>query len=288
MSKVLTNRIIHSDNGTLSDLSVQLVKPFTGSATLPLVASEDYLYLASDLPFNHRYFRFSTPNAAAAAIAGIDIWDGSEWKAVAEVIDETVSGSATFGASGHITIVPDEDEPSWLRDDTVDAEGVEAVDGLGDLTIYNLFWMRIRFSADLDAGTVLSYVGHKFSDDTMFQEYYPDLLKSEVLAAWESGKTDWDNQHIAAADEVLKELRRTKTVWNINQVLDRDQFELAAMHKAAEIIYRGFGDDFRDNRSDALKYFKEAMNLNFYRIDRNQNANLDEKENRFEHGQFYR
>lgn len=276
---MLTNqRIIHDDNGTLRDRSVELNSLYTGTATLNLVAAQDKLYIGSDLPFNHRYIQVSTANILASAISSVEIWTGSSWQAAVDIIDQTSLAGATLGQSGYVSWTLDRNG-SWGQ-----ATTAEDVTGISTLKIYDLYWARFTFSADLTGTTALSYVGHKFATDNDLAGYYPDLTQTAVKTAFASGKTTWDDQHFLAAEEIIQDLRRKKLLWSGQQVLDWEQFNQAGVHKVAALIMQSFGDDYKDNLLEANRQYEKAMNLKNFNIDQNQDGRLSDEERGIQRG----
>lgn len=272
---VISQRIIWDDDGTLTDLSASLNRYHADSETVPLVAADDKLYIGSELPFNHRYVNLSTANTSASIISTIELWNGSSWVEAVDILDQTLSGGATFGRSGIFSFAPDRNT-SWSIEDTT-----EDIPALSTLKIYKLYWMRLTFSADWDVGTAVNYIGHKFADDSaLAPNGYRDLERSDVLAGYEAGKTNWDEQHIAAAEEIIRFLKNNRTLWSGSQILDWQQFEQAAVHKCAEIAFRGFGDDFATERNEARKLFEKAMKQGVFVVDRDEDGKLDESERR--------
>jgi hypothetical protein len=276
---LFNQRIIFDDNGVISDLSVNLNNLFAGTSTVNLALTTDYLYIGSDLPFNHRYFEVSTANANTSAIS-VEIWDGNAWNAAVDVIDQTSSGGKTLAQSGYISWVTDRDN-SWGQESTT-----EDIAALATLKIYDLFWVRFKVSANLSANTALQYVGHRFANDDDLGGYYPDLVQSAVMDAFETGKTNWSEQHFLAAEEIIQDIRKARIAWNANQILGWEQFNLAAVHKVAANIMFAFGDDYKDNRAEALKQYKDALNLKVFAIDANEDGHKTESETRDHKGIF--
>lgn len=271
------NRIIFEDDTTLRDLSANLNKWVSGTETFEFVSADDRLYIGSALPFNHRYFLVSTVNSNASVVS-VEIWDGDEWVAAKDVIDETDVSGVSLGQSGNISWTPDKDE-FWSRDDTDDMTS----SGIETLEIYNLYWARLTWSADFSASTALQFVGQKFSEDVDLGVYYPHLNTSAQRLKFNngvSGKNDWADQHFAAAEEIIRilEARSDKIIFNRNQILRWDIFKEAAAHKVAEIIYNAYGDDKKDDAERARKYFDEAMTRGVFSIDLDADGRLDEDE----------
>jgi len=272
-------RIIHSDNGVLEDKSVELNNLFTTNATIDLAVTDDYLYIGSDLPFNHRYFEVTTANTNTSAMS-VEIWNGSEWNAAVDVIDQTSASGRTLAQSGYISWTTDRNE-SWGMDETT-----ENVTGLTTLKIYNMYWVRLKVSASLSGTTAVGYVGFKFANDDDLGGRYPDLVGSTIMDAFETGKTNWNEQHFLAAEDIIKDIRRKRIAWNANQITDWEQFNLAAVHKVALIIMQSFGDDYKDNRLDAKREYEDAMNLKVFTIDSNMDGHIQTDERQPHRGLF--
>lgn len=281
---IISSRTIWSDNGTLKDLSVPLGNFKTGTQVINFVSSQDYIYIGSDFAFNHRYIDVSVVNAQAASLS-IDLWDGEEWNPAEDIIDQTSVAGVPLAQSGIISWVPNDDE-LWLREHT-NNDG-DTVTGLTSVSIRDLFWARLKWSADLTGTTALEFIGHKFSDDNDLEILYPDLTRTPVKAQFKSGKTDWKLQHIQAAEEIIKDLKKTKIIKSENQLLNWELFRDASVHKVAEIAFNAFGKDFFENRDAARALYKVELDKAIYHVDTNINARLDVSERSLTEGKLYR
>lgn len=269
-------RIIHNDNGTLRELSRELNDLAAQTAVVNLAVTDDFLYIGSDLPFNHRFFQISVVNAVAGVLS-VDIWDGEAWTAAVEVIDGTANSSGVpFAQSGVLSWTLDRNS-HWNKEATT-----ENMTGSGLTTrkIYDLYWVRIKASASMTSTTALAYVGHRFADDALLGLSYPDLIRSEILTAFTAAKTNWQEQHVLAAEEIVNDLRQRKIVWNANQVLAWEQFQFAAAHKVAEIIYRSFDGQYEEQRAAAMKAYQRAITQGVFVVDRNENGRIEQRERR--------
>lgn len=266
---LLNNRVIFEDNVTLIDISKKVNDVFGNNQTFDYTVTDDYLYLGSDMPFSHRYFDVSTANDQAA-VPSVSIWDGNAWNAAVDVIDETQSTAGTsLSGSGIIRWVLDKDH-FWQR-----ADSTEDIPALSTLKIYDLYWARMSWSATLKVTTALNYIGHSFADDLQLGGYYPDLVRSEIISAYSSGQTNWKKQHILAAEEIIADLRRKKKITSRNQIVNPEIFNEAAIHKCAEIIMRGMGKDWAEERANAVKDYAIALNSMPLEIDEDGNGRLD-------------
>ncbi|RLC38724.1 hypothetical protein DRH27_01595 [Candidatus Falkowbacteria bacterium] len=270
---LINRRIIFDDNGTEIDFSVDLNNFRGSSVTLDYVTADDKLYVASDMPLNHLWVEVTTANDQAS-IASVDIWFNKDWVSAVDLLDHTSAAGVTLAQSGVIQWKTDRNEGWDMEQDSEDVTGVDAVG------IYNRYWLRINFSADLAAGTELKYLGHKFaSDDAMYTEY-PDLNNANLKLAFASGKTDWNDQHFIAAEDLIDDLRKTDIIKSPSQILDFERFEDPAIHKAAEIIYRGMGRAYIENRKDANSRYNDSFNMTFFNVDIDRDGNLSYRERR--------
>lgn len=267
---LLNQRILWGDNGTIVDMSAELNDLTANSYTIPLVGADDYLYIGSDLPFNHRFFYVDSGNDSASVVS-VDIWDGGEWVAAVDVQDETKLSGKSLKQSGIISWATDRNK-GWSIEDTT-----ENVTGLTSVKIYNMYWVRLSFSADFTSTTTLKYVGHKFSKDAdLLPLGYADLNRSDVKTSFEAGKLDWTDQHIAAGEAILKYLQAKRYLRSGNQILDWRTFSEASIYKLAEIIYTSFGSDFEDRRALAEKKYHSALNSGgLFNIDRDADGHKD-------------
>jgi hypothetical protein len=266
---LLNNRVIWKNNATLTDISIEMSNYSSGSKVIDFVAAQDALYIGSDMPFNHRYFDVSVVNALAS-VPSVQIWSGSAFENTVETLDLTANPVGTSMAQkGILSWVTDRNKV-WGREDTT-----EHIPELSTLKIYNLYWAKITFSADLTATFALNYVGHKFSTDSDLYARYPDFQKTDLLTAFKTGKTTWDEQHVLAAEEIIRDLRKDKVIQSANQVLNWEMFVDASVHKTAKIIYSAFGDDYKDNRETANAEYHSAMNKQIFEIDEDGDGRLD-------------
>lgn len=268
------NRAIILASSVLSDISTILSYTKFGAPSYQVdMAPGDFLFIGSEMPFNHRFFFLGSPNTDDAT-AQVDIWDGSSsWNPAVDVQDYTFLGTDTsMSQSGLLLFTPDRTK-FWGREDkTAD------IPQLNTLSIFNQYWARISFT-----GTVsfdLRYLGFRFASDDDLGIYYMDLDDAEVRAAFfkSTDETNWDRIHVAAAEEVIAELKKRDIVWSANQVLDPDIFRAAATHKMAHIVYSAFGSSHESRRDEAYKQFQRAMNMLKFNVDRNGDGRLEEYE----------
>lgn len=264
---ITEQRVFFSDNGVLTDLSKYANNLFSSAVNVQAVAGEDYLYIASDLPLTHRYFQISSGNAATAT-STVEIWDGNTWESAVDVIDYTDSSGVPLAESGWLRFTVDRNG-SWGLEDTT-----EDITGLTTIRVYKMYWFRLSWSQNVDFD--LNYIGYKFCEDSDLKAQYSDLLRSSVIEAWEAGKTSWDEQHILASEEIVRMLRKKDIIVSGSQILDYQQFTPATVHKVAEMIYAGFGDDYVEDEQRARKRASESFEQGIYKIDRDGDGRKDQ------------
>lgn len=278
---ISNTRVLVEDDGSLTDVSFDVTNLNQDTVTLPNVSSEDAIFVGRTLPWNHLYFDVATANDQAS-IMTVQAWNGREWVSVVNLLDGTNDGTGLFEKSGISFWINDKREV-WQKEDT------DAISDLSSVTIYGMYWLKITFSADINASTSIRYIGQKFSRDSDLELMYPELLLAGSLAAFKSGKTSWDDQHILAAQIISEDLKNTFDVYvNSSQVLDWEQFRVASTHLVASMAFRAYGDDFKDNFNQAIKDYKIAFEKAKPKFDLNKNARIDDGERLGQAGVFRR
>jgi hypothetical protein len=268
----MNNIFLHSNNGVVTDITEKVFRYQVGTYVVPdVTASQDYIYMGSRAPFNHYYFDLTAVSVVASNTITAEYWDGREWVTCYRTIDDT-SG---FTENGFITFVPNKNK-SWNVESTND--GNESVPGLTTINIYDMYWLRIKFSVDIPLGFTFRFIGQKFSDDYDLSSEFQNLVRSQMLLAFGAGKTNWDEQHCKAAEIIVQDLVKSEVIDSSGQILVREEFTLASVQKVAQIIFNSLGDDYIDQRDKAEQEYKNRMNKSIYKVDKNQNGLLDKNE----------
>jgi hypothetical protein len=278
-----TQRVIWKNAGSLSDLSVNLNDYLAGGETIAFnTATSDYLYIGSDLPFNHKYFEVQTANDQAASIS-IDIWYGGAWVPAVDIIDTTKVSGVSLAQSGLIQFRPEHDK-GW------DKEAYsEDVTGLENTDYYNMYWIRLSWSADLKATTALNYIGEKFSTDNEMYTEYAMLNNSAWKSKVKSGKTDWNDQHFSAAQYIIRDLKSRRVISSEHQILDSSLFTIPAIHKAASICFSLLqGEEMAKNAAIASNRYEKYIKMDNYFIDMDRDAEPSDYERSVQFGELIR
>lgn len=257
--------------GAVTDLTIPLSEFDSNTSAVSMLADVDYLYIGTALPFNHRYFHLSTANVVAAT-PSIDIWYSQQWKTVVNILDRTELSGAPLGKSGNLEFQVDR-EFGWDREQ----DSIDITELANAPLAYDLYWTRISF--DQNVSFTLKYVGQKFSDDRCLYARYPHFNSATLMNAFTSGKTDWDEQHIEAADDIVKDLIDRRIVLGKGQVLDISELRPASVHRTATIIFGGLGINRNPEQfKDAEAKYYSAMNKKKWNVDLNQNGMIDDTE----------
>ena len=277
MSTDLYQRILYSDGGSLTDYSLDLQDYKEREVTIADFSfADDAIYIGSYLPFNHKWIELTATNTNNAKLV-FEIWFSNEWWPAFDILDDTSLAGISLAKSGIIRFTTD-DEKGWDREeDSFDVTGLE------NSNIYWRYWSRIRFTDQVEtslSSITVKFIGHKFSDDNDLYVFYPDLDNQILRDRFKSGSLNWDNQHFASADMIGRELRAKNILTTSDQILNSELFQIAAVHKTAEIIYGGMGSAYVADKTEALTQYQKAMNMQFRDLDYDGNARLTDTERR--------
>jgi hypothetical protein len=260
-------RIIWDDNGTLKDISIAL-NNFRGNhnPVIDFKSATDAIYIGTELPFNCRYFKIGTNNNEISVVS-VSVWDGNAWIPTKDIIDETKEFPHTevsLHQSGQISFALDRDDKGWGSE-----QDSNDIPDLVGTFIYDLFWSKWTWSADWKNTTTLAYIGSLYSTDNDLSTFYPDLMNNDLMDAFETGKTDWIEQGLSAAEAIERELRSKSIIMRREQLFDWSLLLEASVHKTAEIIYGGLGSAYNEAKKLAAESYIKAINLKYFETDLN-------------------
>lgn len=232
--------------------------------------SGQYLYVGSILPFNNLFFEMGTLNLVTT-VPSVDIWWGHAWNAAVDLIDETNG----LKQNGRLQWRP-ELATGWdMEQLSSDVTGLPTTSRM-----YNLFWARLSWGTTMTTGTTIKYIGQKFATDSILYSFYPDLDNSTIRSSFASGKTTWDEQHYMASEHIIRDLKKRNIVKSRSQILDASLLVDAACHKVAEIVYTAMGQPYFEQLQQVKKDYSAALNVRFFNVDLNQDAELSNVERR--------
>lgn len=225
----------------------------------------DFIYIASDFPFNHTFIKLGAVKNLITSTMKVEYYT-TTWEQVVELRDETNG----LKQDGFIEFTPNRNF-GWAQ--TVDSSeaGVSTV-------VYNKYWTRVSFNQNLTADVELSFIGNKFSDDEDLFSEFPVFNDANFLTAFKAGKTSWEEQHLKAAELIIQDLQKKQVIFGKEQILDRVKFLSASVCKVAEIIFTAFGNDYIEQRKIAKEEYSKRLDLSQYNIDLNGSGNLEPME----------
>jgi len=268
---LINQRVLFNDDGTEYDHSLVLSDYLADSVALPFVAADDYLYIASDLPFNNKYIEVSTANDSASVVS-VDIWYNNDWESAVDVIDETAVGGKSLAQSGLIRWKTPRLKGWDVEQDSEDVIGVDAVG------IYDRYWTRIKWDSDLDITTEIEYIGQKFCSDTELYTFFPELRDSALQGAFKDGKTDWIDQEIAASEGIITELTNRNIIETPAQILNPELFKMPCIYKTAHLIFAAMGRSHAEDAASASMRYEQSMNMKNFQVDLNADGKLENSE----------
>lgn len=265
-------RIFYSDNGVLTDYSIEAQS--TGD-TVPagLVAAQDYIYIGQYFPFNNVYFEMDTTNDAVAMMS-VEYWDGRSWKTGVDILDGTKQGGKTLKRNGVIQFSPDR-QYSWV--DVKDTSENGSPTELQTLEIYDLYWVRLKANASLDAGSLARKIGYAFASNDTLLAIDPEI--NEYLVPWGgSSKVNWDEQIQLASQHLVADMRAKGLIISPGNILRFDDVSLACAYRTLAVIYSRLGEAFAARKADALDQYSKLLDVKRFTIDADKNGRVDRSE----------
>lgn len=215
---MLTNRrkirtILNATDTTSETLSIH------DSPLSFVLTTADSFYVGFHEKFSTRYFALSTVNSNSTVLS-VNYWDGSAWSSVDDLIDQT-SG---FTKSGFVSWINEENWQKRELSPIVSNDGEEN----------KLYWIQIKVSADLSAGTALQSVLNLFSDDESVRALYPEFITDARFLP--PGRTNFLSQHLEAKNRVVRRMIQKRLIQEESQVIDINEVAEAAIHAFVDII----------------------------------------------------
>lgn len=259
-------RLLRMTNGTLTDLSLSNQNT-SETDTHNITAATDWLYLGQHYPFNNFYYQYSVANALASSMT-IEYWDGSSWVFAVDLLDGTKSGTATLARSGTVQFSPNIRNRWQIVYDTSET-GVAPSD-LNTVTIYNMYWIRIKFTGNLTPTTASKKLCYCFSSHQQISNR--DSTLSSYLTAF--GVSTWEDHIISASTDVVRDLKRMNLIIDRGQILNIEDVSSATDWKTIMSIYFELGGDYQDKYKNAEKLYALALDIRGYSFDTNKDATI--------------
>jgi len=268
-------RLIKSDNGVLTDISLANQNE-ASTCLMDLTVDEDYIYIGQQYPFNNFYIKSGIANDVASTMS-IEYFTGSDWQNAVDILDATSVNGVSLAQSGVVQFSPDYHHRWSYVPDTSDTS-ISPTE-LRTLTIYNLYWIRIKWSATLNALTAIKKFTYCFSSHQQIDNR--DSTINSYLTAFKAGKTSWEDEIITASMDVVLELKRKNLIVHEGQVLRFDDVSNATDWRTLINIYRDLGGDYKEKYDDALKEYSNALDVRRFSFDVNNDGFLSRNETNY-------
>jgi len=254
---------------SITDLSLDNQNPST--LLTPSLVVGNYLYIAQEFPFNNVFFHLDTANTELATV-NVEYFDGN-WKQAVDVLDGTSVAGIPFAQSGVLQWSPDQSN-GWVRIGDTSTE--KTAPHLNTLKLYDLYWIRLSVTADLLAGLKFKEISYCFT--TSDQLNHIDIEVNGFLAAFGTGKTDWNKEIITASKLVVSDLKARQFIAHQGQILRFDDISHATTLKALDLIYMNLGPSYVERRKEIRELYANALNVKGWTIDEDLDGFVDHKE----------
>lgn len=263
-------RLIRDNVSTLSDVSLAGQND-TDTIPFAMASATDFLYVGQHYPFSNLFLDTNAVNTSAASLT-IEMWTGSAWDAVVDILDGTQAAGKTLARKGNVAWSTNRNSSwNWVEDTSSGGPSE-----LSTFTIYNLYWLRIAVSADLSAGTILDRVTYAFCSEEQLGRINPEI--DSYLSNWETGKTDWYDQIQLASTMVLADLKAKGIVFTRGQIHNYEDICTATAYRALIIILTHLGTDYKDLVASYWKNYQSLLSIKRFDIDKDLSGNLGHSE----------
>lgn len=269
------NRVLYDDDSVFGDYGQQITN--WDSETMPgsLVLDEDFIYIGAPHSFASRFFLVDTPNSVTAKLT-VQFYDNntSDWADVKNLRDETSVAGAPFGQSGFIT---------WDIPDTWISRQVNGVPELPEGQTNpighpdTLYWIRIKSSASLDAGTLLRWIGVIWTSQALLKGRWDSVLSDKYLP---DGETDWYKLIEISTGDVAEDLNIQNVIDYELQAKDINELSNLATLKTLVNILLPFRSvrHLQEMRDEWEKMYQKGLRKRLRSIDKNKDEKLDQQE----------
>lgn len=263
-------RLLKLSGSTFTDYS--LANQELSASIVPALLSTDYLYIGQYFPFNNFFYYGNIANANDSDLT-IQYWTGKEWRSAVDILDGTKVGNKTFARPGVIQFSPYKTQGWQKINYTSDSNSPTEMQ---TLEIYNLYWIRIKVSADLSALTSFYEMSYAFTSTDQLNT--KDVEIGQYYASFVNGKTDWIREIVTSSKDVVNYLKGLDLIVHPGNILRFDDVSLATTFKTLSLIYQNLGPAYEKRMLKADADCKAALNIKNFTFDLNDNGQVDEKE----------
>lgn len=264
-------RVFYSDNGTLTDLSIDNQEDGK-TVRANLVAAEDYIYIFKYYPFNNLFIQVDTANDETATL-NFEYWNGRGWQAMVDLLDGTLASGKTIARSGIVQYSPD---PNYKWNYVNDTSKSGAPTETSSLKLFYMYPMRISTSGDLKATAKIKTISYAFTTSQQLSRLCIEINK--FLPAFGTGKTNWETEIMTASLHVVKDLKSKGMIVAEGNILRMDDVSLATDYRTLALIYASLGASQDKARDYWERKYTEVLNNARYTFDNDEDAFVDRNE----------
>jgi len=267
-------RMVDATSG--SNVDASLNNQDEASSVIFDLDSDKYVYVGKHYPFNNFFIKMGSNVNSEAAALKIEYWGGesNEWNDAVDIIDGTYSGGATLAQSGAIQFSPDRLKVWNNVSDTSLTSGTPSE--LQDITMYNLYWIRLSSTAALTANTEVERLAYAFTTSQQLNNI--DIQINSYLTSFGAGKTDWIDEILTASSHVVSDMKRKGLIVDEGAILKLEDVSLPTDWYTLSLIYYSLGPSFKDQRQEALRMYSDILNKARLSLDKDKDGLLDEGE----------
>lgn len=237
-----------------------------------VLGTSDYVYVAQRYPFTNLFVHMDTVNTNASVLSA-QYWDGVEWRDAVDMMDGTSAAGATLGKSGGIQFSID---PLYSWQMVTDTALSPSPTELSTLKIYNSYWLRLKVSASLLAGTDSKEIGYSFTTSQRLKDF--DIEIDSYLSSFATGKTDWIDEIKVGSKLVVQDLKRMGLIMGPGQIIELDDVYVPTSLRTLALIYSNLGPSYKDKLEAIMKEYDKALNIRRFTFDTNSDGKLDARE----------
>lgn len=259
-------RIFTSDNGVLTDVSLKSQNS-SESFVVPEVSGQDYVYIGQYFPFNNFHIDLDVVNDQSASM-NIEYWGSRDWQNAVDILDDSKVSGVSLSRDAVVQFSPDR-ERTWSI--ITDTSNNQSASELTSIDLYNLYWMRFSFDADINVLTAIKSIQYAFTNDSMLSAIDPEI--DNYLTAWGgSSKTNWLEQIKFASQLVVSELKSRQMIIHSGNILRFDDVSVATAYRTLMVIYQQLGEGFINKFNHARDEFEKQLSQKRFTFDQNDDA----------------
>lgn len=255
--------VFHDDNSVFVDISKECVEYGRDSKVIQLISADDYLYVGLYKPFNQVYVEMKVANTNANTFTA-QYYNGSTWNSLSNFYDL----SKGFTRSGFL---------SWSKSTDWSEVAVNSEE---------LFWIRLKPSADHSVTTELQGLNIVFADDQDLVNEFSSIASQLP----NFGVNSYITFHQSVRDDIVQAIRNSGAFKYNNELknitkwdfLSQDEIKRASIYHCLSKIFFELSDSIEDKWYQRSKDYNDkgnkALEVYYLSLDKNDDGVADSNE----------